>query len=473
LFGLPGGGKSSSLEQFLELVHPDDRAAVRQGYRQSVEKAAELNIEFRVLWPDGTVHWLKKQGAVFHDANGQPLYMTGASMDVTELKELEASAQQRAQELAEADRRKDEFLAMLGHELRNPLAPIRTAAQVLKLKGTTDPDQQWSQEVIDRQVQQLTRLVDDLLDVARITRGKVRLQKERLDLTTILNRAVETSRPFIEARKHRLHVLFPPESVLVDGDPVRLAQVVANLLHNAAKYTDSGGRIWLRGAAAGTDAVIRVRDTGVGISKEMLPHIFEMFTQASGALERAQGGLGIGLTVARRLVEMHNGTIQAYSGGLGRGSEFVVRLPRVVDADNRATPGPTEARRPGVPSGLRVLVVDDNRDAAETLAMLLRAWGHEPHTVHDGPSVLDATRNFRPDVVLLDIGLPGLDGYEVARRLRQDPSLRNIKLIALTGYGQEEDRRRAELAGFDRHLVKPVSPEALADVLRQANEEAA
>jgi CheY-like chemotaxis protein len=211
----------------------------------------------------------------------------------------------------------------------------------------------------------------------------------------------------------------------------------------------------------------------VGISKDMLPHIFEMFTQASGALERAQGGLGIGLTVARRLVEMHDGTIQAYSGGLGKGSEFVVRLPRAVEAENRATPGPAGARRPGVPSGLRVLVVDDNRDAAETLAMLLRAWGHEPHTVHDGPTVLDATRSFRPDVVFLDIGLPGLDGYEVARRLRQDPSLRNIKLIALTGYGQEEDRRRAQLAGFDRHLVKPVSPEALAEVLRQADEEAA
>ena len=361
----------------------------------------------------------------------------------------------------EADRRKDEFLAMLAHELRNPIAPIRNAVHVLRLCGSSDPEMEKPRAIIDRQLRQLTRLVDDLLDVSRITRGKICLQLEPVNVRTVVTSAVETSRPLIEARKHQLTVSLPQEPVFVNADRDRLSQVLSNLLNNAAKYTESGGSISVQAEQDGEEAVFRVRDTGAGIPPSMLPHIFDLFIQVDQSLDRSQGGLGIGLTLVRRLVEMHGGKVQASSEGPGQGSEFVVRLPlenakpRPALADNGA------AVQHAADSRCRVLVVDDNVDAAETLAMLARLYGHEVRIAHTGPSGLETARNYHPEIVLLDIGLPGLDGYEVARRLRNEPGGDQILLVAVTGYGREEDRARARAAGFDHHLMKPFDPASL------------
>jgi signal transduction histidine kinase/DNA-binding response OmpR family regulator len=354
-------------------------------------------------------------------------------------------------DIQEEDRRKNEFLAMLAHELRNPLAPIRNAAQVLHLAGLGPQQQQWARGVIERQVQQLTRLVDDLLDVSRITRGKINLKKESVDVAAVVGRAVEISRPLIDQRKHTLHLAQPPEPLRAVVDPVRLAQVLANLLNNAAKYTEEGGTIWLTVERAGDELVFRVRDTGIGIQPELLPQIFNLFTQASRSLDRSQGGLGIGLTLARRLVEMHGGSLQAFSAGTNQGSEFVVRLPVLSELP---PPPSSESPPPTSAASFRVLVVDDNVDAAESLALLLRTMGQVVQTAFDGPAALEAAEAFGPDVVLLDIGLPGMDGYEVAQELRRR-GLGDVVLVALTGYGQQQDLARARAAGFDHHLVKP------------------
>ncbi len=358
-------------------------------------------------------------------------------------------------DIQENDRRKDEFLAMLAHELRNPLAPVRHAVEVLRL-SSSGRDLAWARDVIDRQVTHLARLVDDLLDVSRITRGKIQLQPEPLQVGTVVASAVETSRPLIDAHQHRLTVSVPREPLQVHADPARLAQVLTNLLNNAAKYTPDGGQIWLGAAAENGDVVFRIRDSGAGIPREMLSRVFDLFIQVDRSLERTQGGLGVGLTLVRRLVEMHGGSVQAFSEGPGRGSEFVVRLPLQGDqpapaAPEAPRPAEAEAALPG-----RVLVVDDNTDAAESLAMLLGISGHEVRVVHNGPDALEAAEDFHPEVVLLDIGLPGLDGYGVARRLRERPATRDVLLIAVSGYGQEEDRRRSREAGFDYHLIKPV-----------------
>jgi len=374
-------------------------------------------------------------------------------------------------EVQDADRRKNEFLAMLAHELRNPLAPIRSAVHVLRLLGSADPQVRWAQDVIDRQVQQMVRLVDDLLDVSRITRGKITLQTEPVDLGAVVARAVETSRPLIDQREHQLTVSLPREPVRVEADATRLAQVLANLLNNAAKYTEKGGYIGLGATLEDGEAVVRVRDSGMGIPAEMLSSIFDLFTQVDRALDRSQGGLGIGLTLVRRLVEMHRGTVQAFSAGPGRGSEFVVRLPALPDARPRpaACNGIVEARRASEGPPHRVLVVDDNVDGAESVALLLRLFGHEVRVAHDGLAALAAVEAFRPEVVLLDIGLPGMDGLEVARTLRQQPDLKDVLLVALTGYGREEDRRRTQEAGFDVHLVKPVHANDLPPLLARAS----
>ncbi len=375
------------------------------------------------------------------------------------------SDRKRAEEaLREADRRKDAFLAMLGHELRNPLAPIRHALQVMRLKGTDDPDMQWAEGVVERQVQQLTRLVDDLLDVSRITRGKINLQMGPVDLAAAVASAIEISRPLIDARKHRLEVSLPEQAVRVEADSTRLGQVLSNLLNNAAKYTEEGGRIDLTVESSGDEAVLRVRDRGVGIAADMLPRIFEMFIQVQGSVSRSEGGLGIGLTLVRKLVEMHGGSVEVHSEGLGRGSEFVVRLPLLRAV---ALPVVAEVEQPWplkVPAR-SVLIVDDNQDAATCLALLLRTAGHEVRTAFDGLAALDLAQERPPDVVLLDIGMPGMDGLEVVRRLRQDLGLKQALLVALTGYGQEEDRRRSHEAGFDVHLVKPVDLNDIKDLL--------
>lgn len=401
------------------------------------------------------------------DAAGQVIGASKIARDITERRRLEDELRQYAAKLSEADRRKDEFLATLAHELRNPLAPIRNSVEVQRLAGPVEPELQWARDVIDRQVQQLARLVDDLLDVSRISRGKITLQLKPVDLTGMVPRAVEISRPLIDARKHRLEVLLPEPAVWVEGDQTRLVQVVSNLLNNAAKYTEMGGRIWLTVEPSASEAVIRVRDTGIGIASEILPRIFEMFTQAQGSMSSSEGGLGVGLSLVRSLVQMHGGSVQALSEGLGRGSEFVIRLPRLQQPASTAAAETRPHPRRKVPAR-RILVVDDNLDAAETLAMMLRIAGHEVDAAHDGPTALEVARKQPPDVVLCDIGLPHMDGHEVARRLRRDLGLTNALLVALTGYGQAEDKRRSQEAGFNAHLVKPVDLDALNDLLARA-----
>ncbi|VTT97093.1 histidine partial : Signal transduction histidine kinase OS=Polaromonas sp. CF318 GN=PMI15_04884 PE=4 SV=1: Response_reg: GAF_3: HisKA: HATPase_c: Response_reg [Gemmataceae bacterium] len=371
------------------------------------------------------------------------------------------------QEVQLADRQKNEFLSMLAHELRNPLAPIRNATVVIGRQGHDADRVRWAHGVIDRQLTHLIRLVDDLLDVSRITLGKIRLADEPVDLDAAVATAVEAARPLLDQFAHTLEVKLPAAPVRVTGDRARLTQVFTNLLNNAAKYTERGGRIWLTVGLEGGAAVVRVRDTGVGISAELLPTVFDLFTQASRSLDRSQGGLGVGLTLVRRLVEMHGGTVQAHSDGLGRGSEFAVRIPALVGGD--APPGPRDTSPGDAAAGgehLRVVVVDDNVDGADTLADLLKLLGHQVRTAYDGPTGIAAVRAFDPDLVLLDIGLPGMDGYEIARRLgaAANGSGRPV-LIAVSGYGQEADRGLSRAAGFAHHCVKPVEFDALRALL--------
>ena len=378
---------------------------------------------------------------------------------------------ERAAQLADADRAKDEFLAMLGHELRNPLGAVSNALQVLRGGGAEGKPGARMFEVIERQVGLLTRLVGDLLEVSRITRGEISLRKERLDLRAVVVRAVETAQPWIDEREHRLSIERPPQAMGIDGDPMRLEQVFANLLHNAAKYTEPGGHIAVALERDQDAIVVRVRDDGIGIPAELLPHVFEPFTQGDRSLDRARGGLGIGLTLARRIVELHGGDIEATSEGAGRGSEMIVRLPV----------GQTEAEQPGegTPQSaadleppadrLQVLIVEDQRDAAESLAELVRLLGYGADVAFDGEAALGVVAARAPDVVLLDLGLPGLDGFAVARRMRQLSGLDGKLIVALTGYGRDEDRARTREAGFDHHLVKPVELRELERLLAEAS----
>jgi PAS domain S-box-containing protein len=409
--------------------------------------------------------------APIHDDQGNLVGAVLVFRDVTERRRTELERERlqkdlvrRVEQLAEADRLKNEFLAMLAHELRNPLAPLRNALRAVRAQGGQSGEgvqELWA--IMERQVEALVHLVDDLLDVSRLTRGKIQLRKAPVEVAAIVTRAVETSRPLIDARHHELHVSLPGEPMVVEADVTRLVQVVSNLLNNAAKYTPEGGRIELTAEREDREAVVRVRDNGMGIPKEMLSKVFDLFTQSERTLERAEGGLGIGLTLVRRLTEMHDGRVAAFSSGPGKGSEFVVRLPLLPAATPLASSDDLEPDAPrgqGTPAqakrARRILVVDDNRDSADSLAMLLRLSGHEAHTVHDGHKALEAAEAHRPDIMLLDIGLPGLDGYAVAQQTRSKPELANTMLIAVTGYGAEEDRRKSELAGFDFHLVKPV-----------------
>jgi CheY-like chemotaxis protein/two-component sensor histidine kinase len=348
--------------------------------------------------------------------------------------------------------------------LRNPLAPIRNAAQLLGVQAAASPELRWASTMIERQVQQMTRLIDDLLDVSRITRGKITLRPERIDLVTVIGGVVEASRAMIAHAGHRLDVTVPDTPIPVDGDATRLAQIVLNLLHNAAKYTDPGGRIELVVARENRHVVIRVKDTGIGIPREMLPHIFELFTQVDRSLERSEGGLGIGLTLVQRLVELHGGSVAACSDGPGQGSEFVVRLPVAADPVDEAVRPQLEPAL-AAPAARRILIVDDNRDSANSLAELLHLRGHETHVAHDGLEALQVVAAVQPDVVLLDIGLPKMSGYEVAQRIRGQESGGDVVLIALTGWGQEEDRRRSRNSGFDHHLTKPIEFSALVKLL--------
>lgn len=369
------------------------------------------------------------------------------------------------EQVREQDRRKDEFLATLAHELRNPLAPIRTGLSLLKVAPTIEATVK-TREIMERQVSHMVDLIDDLLDVSRITSGKVQLKKERIDICTILDTALELSRPLIEENRHLIVVSSIKEPLVVDGDPTRMAQIVSNLLNNAAKYTPKGGRIELSAKHEGRDVVIQVQDNGVGLTAEALPRVFEWFSQVGKTLDRSQGGLGIGLALVKRLVEMHDGQVMAQSEGLGCGSTFTIRLPiaqiNTLDA-NQVIGNSGESAQS---TSRRILVVDDNIDAAEMLSMLLTFSGHTVETVHTGTDALTAARAIRPDVVLLDIGLPGMNGYEVAQQLRSDPATSGVVLVALTGWGTEDDRRRTQEAGFDGHLTKPVQSDKLHEFIR-------
>jgi signal transduction histidine kinase/CheY-like chemotaxis protein len=380
--------------------------------------------------------------------------------DTTERSRLERKTQEQAAALTDQHLRKDEFLAMLSHELRNPLAPILNAALLLRLQsnrnrlqGIENPILQQSAVIIERQVGQLAHIVDELLEVSRISTGRIHLQQKPIALGDVVENAVATVRSLMDQRKHELTVSLPTQAIWVHADAARLEQVVVNLLTNSAKYTDQGGRVWITVQQDGEEAVLRVRDTGIGMAPEILPRIFDLFTQAQRSLDRSQGGLGIGLALVQRLVEMHGGNVTV-SSALGQGSEFVVRLPVVSPPQPQASSPPTETAQSTGPS-LRVLVVDDNLDSVATLALLLKECGHDVRTAYDGPAALEAALDYRPNVVLLDIGLPGLDGFEVAKRLRQQPALQNTVLVAMTGYGAQSDLQRSFEAGFDHHLVKP------------------
>ena len=392
--------------------------------------------------------------------------VTLGSAVTSALRARERQYQARAllEQRADADERKDRFLATLAHELRNPLAPIRNSLALLRL-AREQPSAVSAFEILERQVNHMVRLVDDLMDVSRITRGKIALKREPVDLGTVIGAAVETSRPLIDEAGHQLEIAVPAEELVVDADPMRLAQVFANLLNNATRYTDRGGRISIAAWREGDSAVVRVRDTGVGIPADALARVFDMFAQADAHDSRSKSGLGIGLTLARSLVELHGGSIAASSEGEGRGSAFVVRLPLAVDANRRSAQAAPAA--PTLHALQRILVVDDNRDSANTLGALLEALGADVRVAYDGPGALEAVVSFRPSVVLLDLGMPGMDGYEVARRIRARGNADDMTLIALTGWGERSDRQRTRLAGFDHHLVKPVDLQTVEAVLRR------
>jgi signal transduction histidine kinase/CheY-like chemotaxis protein len=392
------------------------------------------------------------------------LYLRQAS-DFIQRCKLEQELQKSEESLRDADRRKDEFLALLAHELRNPLAPIRYTLAASKKAGRTPEQQKRTEEIIERQVAHMSRLLDDLLDVSRITRSALELKKNPTELTSVVGSAIETARPLLDAKHHTLSVDLPKHAVRLEADLVRLAQVFSNLLINAAKYTDPGGHVQLRAACEGSELVVAIRDNGIGISADMMPRLFKMFSQAEAALGRAQGGLGIGLSLVQGLVTLHGGTVEARSDGPGTGSEFIVRLPiglpvtEIPDVEAAA-----ESLVAG--AGLKILVVDDNRDAADACATLLELSGYHVQTAYTGRRALELAETFRPHALLLDIGLPDLDGYQLARKLRAAPWGRGIILIAVTGWGQEEDRRRAFDAGFDHHMTKPIAAEAVESLLQ-------
>jgi len=427
-----------------------------------LETQSDWHFECRVVWPDKSIHWIEVHGAIYRNG-GQPAHMLGTIVDVTGRKSVEEA-------LRSADRSKDEFLATLAHELRNPLAPIRNALEIMGL--TREPQTLDSaRHIIERQLGQMIHLVDDLLDISRITQGKIELRPDRVDMLTVLQNAVETSRPLIESRRHELSLRLPPaESLTLRADSTRLVQVIANLLNNAAKYTPEGGRIVLGARREAGHAVVTVEDSGLGIPATMLPRVFDMFAQVDRSLERSQGGLGIGLALVKKLVEMHGGSVQAESEGENRGSRFTIRVPTIA-----ASAGSAQVRqRPDdvLPyAGTRVLIVDDNVDSASSLATMFELLGCRAAMAHDGLAAVREVETFVPDLAVLDIGLPGISGHEAARRIRQLAAGRTLLLVAVSGWGQEADRKRSIEAGFDHHLVKPVDIEALKAMLprRAAN----
>ncbi len=435
---------------WIAAVDPSHRSRVLEAWLQATGAGAALDMEiaFRRA-ADGECRWHLARAQPVRDSQGNIIHWMGIALDIHDRRQAVAA-------LEDADRRKDEFLATLAHELRNPLAPLRNALYLLQLREHR-AEAQPIHDIMHRQVRQMARLVDDLLDVSRVTRGRIGLQRSIVELGSVIDAAVEASRPLLDAARHTFTVTLPEAPVYVDGDPTRLAQVFTNLLNNAAKFTDPGGRIWLAAARNGNELVATVGDSGIGIPVHLLGEVFEIFRQLEHPLEHARGGLGIGLTLVKRLVQMHGGSVEAYSEGVGLGSRFVVRLPLAQAPSNDCPPVP-EARSGRGAAGpvRRILVVDDNVDSAQSLALLLRWRGHDVQVAHDGESGLSAALRHQPNLVFLDIGLPGISGHEVAQRLRSRYSPSQMRLVAMTGYGQANDRLRSSSAGFDQHLVKPV-----------------
>ena len=445
------------------LMHPEDGEAYSAAFFEAVRDRRPFHGEVRVRRHDGEWRWIESWGRPRFSPSGEFLGFVGTSADITERKRAERKVRESEAALREADRKKDEFLAVLAHELRNPLAPIRNAVHIMRAPGMGQAELAEARDIIDRQVKQLVRLVDDLLDISRVTVGRMALQQAVLDLRAVADDALLMSGPLLDEAEHDVTVHLPPQPVWVRGDSVRLAQVISNLLNNAARYTPPGGSVSLRVTEEGADALVLVEDTGVGLSPGVLERIFEPFVQAEGGASRAAGGLGIGLALSRSLTQLHGGTIKATSPGPGHGSCFVVRLPSAQPERPRAVAPKAAPAASGRPS--RLLIVDDNQDSARSQAKMLRLLGHEVEAAFEGGEALRQVAAFRPDVVLLDLGLPGIDGYEVARRIRAMPEGREVLLVAQTGWGQDEDRRRTAAAGFDAHLVKPVELDALLRLL--------
>jgi PAS domain S-box-containing protein len=445
------------------VLHPDDAERTIAEWKACVESGDQWDIEHRFRGVDGQWHPILARGVPVRNEQGKITAWAGINLDISRQKHVE-------RELREADRRKDQFLATLAHELRNPLAPIRNSLEILKMPRIDAGIARQTREMMERQVHHLVRLVDDLIDVSRVMRGKIDLRTERIELATVIARAIETAQPLIDSHGHRLELAIPSAAIHVNGDPVRLTQVVGNLLTNAAKYTNANGTIRLSAERENGEAVLRVRDNGIGIAPAMLPSIFELFVQVDHDASRSHSGLGVGLTLVAKLVELHGGTVVARSEGLGKGTEFIVRFPLAeMDAEESAgARGCDGSTDPAVADALRLLVVDDNDDAATSLAMLLRLRGHDVRIANDGRSALEMALTEVPDIVFLDIGMPEMDGCEVARLMREQSRLSGVVLAALTGWGQQEDRRRTAEAGFDHHLVKPIEPAMLEQLLAKA-----
>jgi signal transduction histidine kinase/ActR/RegA family two-component response regulator len=452
-------------DTWLASIHPDDRPRVDAAAMAVVQDRSDYDVEYRVVWPDGTIHWILVRGRASYDTDGVPLRISGVSLDMTDRRRDEEA-------LRAADRKKDDFLALLAHELRNPLAPITNALQTMR-RTNDGVLRERCEAIMQRQTGHMVRLIDDLLDVSRINRNKMELRRAPITVADVVSNAVETARPLIEASGHQLEIALPDEPLLVDGDLTRLAQVFSNLLTNSAKYTERGGRIRLEARRDAGDVVVSVRDTGIGIPRESLANIFDMFSQVDRTLERSTGGLGIGLALVRGIVEMHGGQVTAASEGAGRGTEFRVRVPLIEIASEATSEANGGRRRPQSDRPWRVLVVDDNRDSAESMAELLRAYGNEVAVAHDGLEAVARAEALHPEIVLMDVAMPHMNGLEATRRIRAQPWGRGMIIVALTGWGQEADRARTAQAGCDGHLVKPVSLDTLTDLFAKLRNRAA
>lgn len=458
LFGLtPEEAKAGvTLDCVAKAIHPDDMPRVRNAIAAVMKDGGRYHEEYRVIQPDGEIRWISVQGHVQFDAEGNPVRFPGAGVDVTREREAMNA-------LRDSNQKKDEFLATLAHELRNPLAPVRNSLFVLKSNDIDEDKKRQAYEVVERQIEQMVRLVDDLMDVSRINTGKIELRRESILLNDVIMQATEVVQPLIREYAHRLEIDVPQESVYLNGDAIRLSQIFANLLNNAAKYTDKGGQIIVHAAVDGDYAAITISDNGIGVSQDIMPRIFDMFSQADSSIEKARGGLGIGLTITKKLVDLHHGSITVKSAGPGKGSSFTVRIPLA-----RSIPPVTtaiDARNDDRLSSLSILIVDDNQASAQTLGWAMELLNCKATICYEGRRALEIAGDLKPDVVLLDIGMPDINGYEICRIMRAMPDLRHAVFIAQTGWGQQEHRTRSQEVGFDHHLVKPVDLGVLGEIL--------